>query len=370
MTRYPVAAYRQLFPEEHGKPRGDCSPYAPVEDADHFQPEPNFFEWWYFDTSFEDGSYLVAIFHSSPYNMADHKPTIDLRYYPPGRPSITAMGRVDRAMYEAAPDHCDVRIGHCSAVDQGECYRLSLSQGPLSAELAFWPTLPGWKAGTGHLFADPVSGHHFDWVVPLPRAHVEGVLTVNAQRRHVVGTGYHDHNWGTLYLPSAFRCWTWGRILAQDWTLIFGDVVGRGASLPNVTPLMLARGDAIVLATDRVRFDCEDLAPKPRTGRGHLHRLHLTTTEGPGIKLTLTASRAMEAVDFAAPHLFLARYPRVRRAAESAFYMAQGFPVARQIAAWLLGKGSYVRWEADYRLDLPDYGAVETGQALYEMMLL
>lgn len=370
MSRYPDAAYRRLFPGEHTTSAGESLPFAPAEDGDHYQAEPNFFEWWYFDAGFEDGSHLVAIFHSSLYNMADHKPMIELRYYLPERPSITAMGRFDRTTYRAVSNRCQVKIGDCLAVDEGDHYQLSLRQGPLAAELTFWPMLPGWKAGTGHLFADPVSGRYFDWVVPLPRARVEGVLILDAQRQDVAGTGYHDHNWGNLYLPSAFRRWTWGRVLVGDWTLIFGDVVGRGTTPSRVTPFMLARGDEILLATDRIRVNGKALVREPYTGADYYRHLRLTTVEGPEVTLTLKTRRTIEALEFAAPHLLLARQRHIRRAAEIGFYLVMGKPVVGRLAAWLLGKGAYLRCEADYRLDLPDYASVETGQALYEVMLL
>lgn len=367
MNPYPIAAYRQLFPDRR---EGAFPPFDPVEDGDHYQPEPNFFEWWYFDADFQDGSYLVAILHSSLYNAVDHKPTLDLRYYPPEGPPVIAIGRFDRVAYRAASDRCWVKIGDCLAIDKGDCYWLSLRHELLVAELTFWPQLPGWRAGTGHLFADPTSGHHFDWVVPLPRARVKGTLTVAGQRRAVVGIGYHDHNWGNLYLPAAFSRWMWGRVLAGDWTLIFGDVVGRGSSPTHVMPFMLARDDEILLATDRIHVHGEELAWEPRTGASYFRRLHLTTMEGPAVELTLTARRTIEALDFAAPHVPLACHRHLRKAAERVFYLAQGLPIAGRVAAWLLGKGSYLRWEADYRLDVPDYAAVETGQALYEVMLL
>lgn len=364
MSRYSPIAYHQLFPE------GKCAPFDPSEDGDHYRPEPNFFEWWYFDVAFDDGSYLVAILHSSLYNAVDHKPTLDLRYYPAEGAPLIAIGRFDRTTYRAAPDRCQVQIGDCFASDQGDHYCLSLHHGPLAAELTLWPQLPGWKAGSGHLLADPSSGHHFDWVAPLPRARVEGTLTVAGQQRAVSGRGYHDHNWGNLYLPDAFSRWTWGRVLAGDWTLIFGDVVGRGESPPHVTPFMLARGDEIVLATDRVRVHGEEPTREPHTGTDYFRRLCLRTEQRPAVELTLMARQAIEALHFAMPHRLLARQRHLRGAAEAAFYLAQAVPLAGRLAAWLLGKGSYLRWEADYRLDLPDYATVEMGQALYEVMQL
>ncbi|RLC95009.1 MAG: hypothetical protein DRI77_10425 [Chloroflexi bacterium] len=363
MSGYPISAYRQLFPD--GEP---ILPFDSSEDGDHYCSEPDFFEWWYFDVAFEDGSYLIAILHSSLYNAVDHKPTLDLRYYPLKGSPVVVIGRFDRSAYSAAPDRCRVKIGNCLAVDAGDRYHLSLRHESLAAELTFWPQLSGWRAGSGRLFADLSSGCHFDWVVPLPRARVEGALTVNGQRREVTGVGYHDHNWGNFYLPTAFGRWTWGRVLAGDWTVIFGDVVGRGTPSQHVTPFMLARGDEILLATDRIHIRGEEPAQEPRTGAAYFRRLHLTTGEKPTVRLTLTARQTIEALDFALPHLPLARHRRLRRIAEAAFYLLQGKPVVGHLAARLLGRGSYLRLQSDYTLSLPDYAVEKTGRALYEVM--
>ena len=391
MNRYPMRAYKQLFPGGAGN--ADFPSFDPVEDGDHYRPEPNFFEWWYFDAAFDDGGYLVAILHSSLYNAADHKPTLDLRYYPPeGAPDtpsggpVVAIGRFSRADYRAAPDHCRVQIGECSAVDEGDHYRLSLRHGPLEAELTFFPELPGWRAGAGHLFADESTGHYFDWVVPVPRARVAGRLTVAGESRNVSGIGYHDHNWGNLYLPAAFRRWTWGRVLTDDWTLLFGDVVGQvdeRGEIAHVTPFMLARSAEILLTTDRIHIVEEDLKQESITGVDYFRRFSLTTEEIDKVgkvRLVLTARRAIAALNFAAPYPILGRHRLLRGAAELAFYLAQGKPLVGRLASAALGKGSYLRWEADYRLerslhhdktDAQDALRTEAiGQTLYEMMVL
>ena len=139
MKRYPLRAYQQLFPGGAG--HADLPGFNPAEDGDHYSPEPNFFEWWYFDAAFDDGGYLVAILHSSLYNAVDHKPTLDLRYYPPDGAPVVAIARFDRADYRAAPERCRVQIGVCLAADEGDHYRLSLRHGPLAAELTFFPEL-------------------------------------------------------------------------------------------------------------------------------------------------------------------------------------------------------------------------------------
>jgi predicted secreted hydrolase len=367
MRRYPLSAYRQVFPA--GQEEAIMF-LDPAEDGDHCQPEPNFTEWWYFDATFEDGSHLIAILHSNLFTIHTDLPTVDLRFYPPVGPSVVAIGHFDRASYSAASDRCRVKIGDCLAVDEGDRYRLSLRQEPLVAELTFWPQLPGWKAGSPHLFADSASGHYFNWVVPLPRARVEGTLTVAGQRRRVAGMGYHDHNWSNVNMSAIFDHWTWGRVMTSEWTLVFFDLVGHGKPPPRITPLMLARGDEILLATDRINVRGEEPMREHHTGAGYYHRLRLATVDELALELTLTVSRPIEAIDFSVPRWPLTSHPYLWKAADTVFYLTQGKPIVGRLAAWLLGKGSYLRWDADYRLDLSDYAAPEKGQTLYEVMLL
>jgi len=362
---YPAIAYHQLFPSGQ-----DVDAFDRAEDGDHYQPEPNFFEWWYFDAAFEDGSHLVSIFHSSLYNAVDHKPTLDLRYYPPqGEAPVVVLGRFGRDSYRSDSDRCWVKIHECLAADEGEDYRLVLHEGRLAAELVFQPCLPGWKVGTGHLFADSSAGHFFDWVIPLPCAQVEGTVSIDGNQQRVVGRGYHDHNWGNFYLPAAFQRWTWGRVLADDWTLIFGDLVGRGRVAPHVTPLIVAQDGEILVSTDCIRMGGSENSVRGRQpGIGSMPTLHMTTVYEPQVEIALTARHTMEALDFAAPHLFLARRPRLRGVAEGAFYVGQRLPIIGRVVGQLLGKGSYVRCLADCRLEVADYGIREMGQGLYEVM--
>ena len=93
------------------------------------------------------------------------------------------------------------------------------------------------------------------------------------------------------------------------------------------------------------------------------------TTSALLVEMTLTLHRAMEALDFAALHLPLVCHPKLRKAAEMVFYMAQGKPVVGRLAAWLLGKGSYLRWQAQANLKIRTSQETHlTGEAIYEIM--
>jgi hypothetical protein len=193
---------------------------------------------------------------------------------------------------------------------------------------------------------------------------------VNGHTRDVVGTGYHDHNWGNVYLPAAFSGWTWGRVLADEWTVIFGDLVGRGPSQEHVTPFMLAQGSQVLLATDHVSVHSREWWAGAGGGQHPFRCLQLRSTKGLSAELTLTTRRVIADIDFPAPRLLLARPRALRGAAELAFVLVQGKPFIDRMAAWLLGKGSYLRFEADYRFILPERAVEKVGQTLCEVMLL
>ena len=300
-----------------------------AENADHYRAEPHFFEWWYFDVALPDGGWLVAIFHSALFNVGDHRPTLDLRYYPPDGAPVVAVGRFPRREYEADRDRFRVRVGESWAAEENGGYHLHLSQGSLAAELTFSPRLPGWRVGTGRLFADPVSGRFFNWVVPAPCARVEGWLRVGGERRPVEGVGYHDHNWGNFYLPTAFQSWYWGRVWGGKWTLVFGDLVPPGGS-PRVTPFLIG---------------CNGQLWEMRQGfllrNGSSHLALEATGSGTGPALSLSLGRPMEAVRFAALRSWLVPW---RRWAEPLFYLSQPIPGLGRALGGLLGQGSYRRW--------------------------
>jgi predicted secreted hydrolase len=369
---YPAESYQRMYDPNAGDLWTPEHGLALAEDGDHYSPERDFFEWWYFDAAFENGYRLVAILHSSLYNAVDHKPTIDLRVTPPGMSSQVAIGRYSRAEYQAAADHCDVQIASCRAyLDGPGRYRLRLEQGPISADLVFDALAPGWKPGTGYLFADRASGHYFKWVVPLPVAQVSGVMKVNGKSFEARGAGYHDHNWGNFVLADAFSHWYWGRFMAYDgeqaWGVVFGDVTGRGDEPVHVKPFLLTGEGNMFDENPNLTIQTHDLKRDPVTGVTYPNRLVLSA-QAPGYRanLALQAGEVMEALDFAMPP-FRRRLPR--QLAEIAFYLSMDKPVLGQVTRRLLGKGSYLRLQAHTSLEVSAAHQVcLEGEAIYEIM--
>lgn len=367
---YPAASYRRLYDPSAGPLWSPEMGLPPDEDGDHYRPKRDFFEWWYFDAALDNGYRLVVILHSSLYNAVDHKPTVDIRLTPPGGESRLFIGRYSRTEYQSAADRCDVQIAGCRAVaqDAGR-YTLSLRQGEIAAELTYESHLPGWRPGTGYLFFDEASGHFFKWAVPLPRAQVTGTLTLDGQTMTMQGVGYHDHNWGNFVLADAFSHWYWGRLFdgSGSQAVVFGDVVSRGPEPVHVRPFLLIADGEILPGEPQVAVQAASSIAEPITGVRYPSRLDLSaTTDNYRARVSLVPGQVMEALDFASPP-FRSRW--LRGTAEIAFYLLLGKPILGQLARRLLGKGSYLRLQAQASVRVETPQAIRfDGDAIFEIM--
>jgi hypothetical protein len=347
---YDANAYKVLFPAEAAP---GIHTLEPAEDGYHHQEGRDSFEWWYFDVKLDDGGWLVIVFHSALFNLGDHIPTLDMRYYPPQAPPIIQFTRYPQGDCSFSEHQCAVQMG-TSRIEttEGE-YHIQAEAGSLRVDLTLKPLLAPIKIGSGHLFAAPECGHVFNWVIPLLKAQAEGELHVAGQCRRISGLGYHDHNWGNFYLPLAFQGWTWGRVWSEEDTLVFGDVVGRGIPEPRVRPLILAQKGKPAQAQKELRLQ--------KLGSPATFRLEAALSETP-CSLTVTSTRLLDAVTFPALRPLWAG--RLRLQAERLFYATMGLPGIGRIVGALLGRTTYLRREVSGALALgakiaPVQGVVE-----------
>lgn len=122
-----------------------------------------------------------------------------------------------------------------------------------SCNLTFTNLIPGWTRGTGEImFGTPSKNNLFGWVVAQPRARVEGTISVDGKEHQVTGIGYHDHNWGSGFLPLYVSHWIWGRLSTERFTMIFADIsTTRKCGGYEVPLVFLALDDKIVLESAR-----------------------------------------------------------------------------------------------------------------------
>jgi predicted secreted hydrolase len=219
-----------------------------------------------------------------------------------------------------------------------------------STDLVFTGLVPPWRPGGGKSYFGDLE-HYFAWLPAIPYGTVEGTLTYDGQTRRVIGTGYHDHNWGNVPLPSVLDHWTWGRAHVSDYSLIFVEqVAARKFGLQRIPVFLLAKGDKILADDARLlTMQAREIFRQPGE-RAYPHSLDFLWSSGkPSVHLALRDPQLIESTSL------LGLLPRFKR------------PLARLVA-----NPYYFRFKAKLELtiDLADLQDMQHGTALYELMVL
>jgi predicted secreted hydrolase len=342
--------------DEFLKRDGLAGTVAPREDGQRLPTTRGTFEWWYFDAHFDDGTTAVIVYATKPI-INPHVPlTPNLSL------TVTRLDGTKTAQFflppagqfSASKESCDVHIGACwvrQSMPGGRwAYDLHAETQNMSADLTFTGLVPPWRPGAGKSFFGDLD-HYFAWLPSIPYGTVEGTLTYDGQEHRVKGTGYHDHNWGNVALPSVLDHWYWGRAHVGDYTLIFVEQIARkkygSARLPV---FLLAKGDQ-VLADDARYFSMQarDFLRHP-AGREYPREVDfLFARSSERVRLALREQKLIEAVSL------LGALP----------------PFKRQLAR-LVANPYYFRFNTMLELEIELNGLRDSirGPALYEIMML
>lgn len=230
----------------------------PWEDGLRAEPVRGTFEWWYFDAHFDDGMTAVIVFATKPiiHPGAPLTPNLSLTITRPDGRKTAEFDLPPAAEFSASKEACDVRLGaswvRWSEEDSRWTYRLHAETRTMAADLTFRGLVPPWRPGAGKSYFGDLK-RYFAWLPAIPYGLVEGTLTYDGQPRAVRGSGYHDHNWGNVALPSVMDHWTWGRAHIGEYTLIFVEQVAlKRYGSARIPVFLLAKGSHIL--ADDARF--------------------------------------------------------------------------------------------------------------------
>ncbi|HEY5189400.1 MAG TPA: hypothetical protein VII87_10220 [Solirubrobacteraceae bacterium] len=218
-------------------------------------------------------------------------------------------------------------------------------------DLEFQAEVPAWQPGVGRTDYGPRD--YFAWVVGAPRATVTGTIAYEGQEFAVTGIGYHDHNWGVGDMRRIVDHWYWGRIYADEFTLVYADVTARERYGSHAsTPLMLAFEDRIVLSAGEV-----EVLTGPEVFNAtanHAYPSHLVLRAGDDVELRLDVRDIIHA------HDLLDDFPVVRSR------------LVKPIVNRLVGCPGYLRFRSDFTLTALVDGErqVREGSTLHEMVAL
>ena len=326
----------------------------PWEDGQRCPTYPGWFEWWYFDVSFEDGSTAVIVFMTKPLLQRNGPlhPAVSITVTPPaGKPEVFFQYYPAREFF-AEKEVCAVRIGPNHVHGDLKRCELHAEAGNFKVDLVFNSRVPAWRPGTGMNYYSEDLERFFGWLAAIPYGAVSGSLTLNGREALVSGTGYHDHNWGNIGLPQVMSHWYWGRAHLEDFTAIFVEMSARPAyGRVKIPVFMLAQGDRILIGDGApLRLETADFARHP-SRRSYPRRLDFIW-EKPGegrVRLALRQPQVIEASS-----LLIGLSP------------------------WLAGLARlainpyYFRFRADLELSIELNGVRELirGPAIYELMQL
>ncbi len=326
---------------------------APWEDGLRTNPRRGEFEWWYFDAHLDDGSTAVIVFYTKSIinPKAAFKPGISITITPPDGKKLFEMIETPRGQFSASTCACDVRCGANMVQGDLHTYDLHVRGAELCADLNFTGTLPVWRPGSGKNYYDRKLHSYFAWLPAIPFGKCEGTLFYDGRLHKVKGEGYHDHNWGNVFLGGVLDHWYWGRARVGDFNMIFVEMNAvKKFGKVKIPVLLLAKKDKILVEDGRpLTLTTAGFTQHPE---GHSYPLRLDFDWQSGhdrVHIALRRPRLIEATS-----------------------LIGMLPQWQQKLVRLFAKPYYFRFNAELTLQVR-VGKVHTtekGHALYEMMIL
>jgi hypothetical protein len=258
--------------EHHFKKLGINKEPAIWEDGMRTTGEEGTFEWWYFDAEFNDGTKVVATFHTKGiWDVQDApRPIARLEVtFPNGEKLIKEVFEATGQKIRASKEQCDVKIGQSSIKYSEGKYVMQFIDGDLEYTCTMENKTPMWRPGTGYTFFGEQEEHYFSWFVAQPSATVTATLKAKGQSFDLKGNGYHDHNWGNISMNRIFNHWYWCRANVGPYTIIASDCVAEKEYDYTKVPSFIFAKDGTVLADNEKKVEIRRLDTKyhPVTGK-------------------------------------------------------------------------------------------------------
>ena len=259
-----MAEVRLLKPEEIGL----TDKIQIFEDGLRTEEKSGSYEWWYFDSKYQDGSSLVIIFFTKHVTSMSKKfkPYVSLSYTTPSGKEIRTELHSDN--YSFSKERCDVRIGDCYIRGDLNHYAIYFKNEEVECSLTLDGSVPSWRPDGGHILFGKKD--YFAWLPSVPEGKVNGVLTDKDGRVELCGTGYHDHNWGNKLMIFLMNDWYWGRAKIGDYVVVSSYIYANKQDGYKATPVFMLAKDGEILTGDAFKYltyEEKDFIKDPYTKR-------------------------------------------------------------------------------------------------------
>ncbi|MBN1388738.1 MAG: hypothetical protein JW965_09845 [Bacteroidales bacterium] len=230
------------------------------------------FEWWYFDVYDEKtGCFLKIVLHIGTDPLRTRVfPQLAISVNMPqesnrgARPGISVSYPFSFDQIESDIGQCNISVENTIKIvaDPGyhPQYFIKVDIPEFRCGLKFESEIEGWKPlGEKIECQTGMKKGNFSWVIPVPRARVDGYFNYDNKQYELTGAiGYHDHNYirvdrkNPLYLDNLVKKWYWGKCYAGNYTVIFMDTMFRTNSILS---LMVAEKGKIIYSSNNL-IDC------------------------------------------------------------------------------------------------------------------
>ncbi|WP_301124962.1 hydroxyneurosporene dehydrogenase [Streptomyces cacaoi] len=241
------------------------------EDAARTDNSPGSYEWWYLDAHLDDGAKLVVVFMNKHFSSAQDplRPLLRINVELPGGELRTALAAFAPEQWSASSDSLDVRAGGNRMSGDLDTVRVRALAEGIAVDLELHSRVGAWRPQTGHMYFGEGTDRLFAWLPAIPQGEVSGSYTVDGETRPARGTGYHDHNWGHVPLPSVINDWYWARGQAGPYATIATYITATAEFAHATIPIFLLTRDGEIVADDarKVRFEAGEVRVDAHTGK-------------------------------------------------------------------------------------------------------
>jgi FlaG/FlaF family flagellin (archaellin) len=313
------------------------------------------YEWWYTDAEFKDGTTIVTVFYTKDGfdvpGEAHPKASLEITY-PDGTTVSREVYEEEGVTLNASKEQCDVEIGTTSLKYVDGDYILSFEEGNLKYDAVMKSTIEMWRPETGYTVFGDEDEDFFAWFVAQPASDITATLNIDGSTQELIGTGYHDHNWGNIAMNEVVNHWYWGRAKIGDYNIITSDIIAEEAYGYARVPIIMIAKDGKIIEDDQTKTIIErrDTYQHEITGKFMDNIITFTQPSDDGIEYTIEYDRHEDIL---------------------ASSMLDALSPTKKFIAKLLGANpTYVRVLGDVILTIDDNG-VETvieSEGLWEQM--
>ncbi len=244
------------------------------------------FDWYYFDISDSSGLDLVVTFHTRPFPTAFDISIVDIFLYRDNHLHWHYFFTLPLKSLHTSEKEIHWNDANKMIFDKNRL-TVHAADRKIEVTIEFNTPIPMLNSEF-ELLPRATDQKSFRWQLRIPRAEARAAVEYDGKQYFVEGTGYHDRNFGTVYLAGELQKWRWGKFYFPDKMMVLGEIVDKQN---NVKSLIIVQNGK-VQAFEDVPFQWEDV------------RLQLPLPSG-NLKLEKISSVCVDEIFFytpASPH--------------------------------------------------------------------